>query len=85
MPIWECMVYDNFMIPRKNKTCCNHCCQQLAPVGLDINFGSSKSCVLKGLVLKERKLWKILAGPFCVAKRQSGACVPCPCVTDARL
>ena len=19
MPIWECMVYDNFMIPRKNK------------------------------------------------------------------
>ena len=29
------------------KTCCNHCCQQLAPVGFDINFGSSKSCVLK--------------------------------------
>ena len=41
---------------KNQKTCCNHCCQQLAPVGLDINFGSSKSCVLKGLVPKERAI-----------------------------
>ena len=29
--------------------------------------------------------WKILTRSFCFAQRQWSACVPCPCVTDARL
>ena len=31
------------------------------------------------------KQWKILAQSFCFAQHQWSACVPCPCVTDARL